>query len=40
MQKNDNFHNNNGNGSNGAASGDEVLHIGERVFRKTKLGLA
>jgi vacuolar-type H+-ATPase subunit H len=42
MQKNDNIHNNNnsGNGSNGAAPGDEILHIGERVFRKTKLGLA
>ena len=42
MQKNDNLHNNNnnGNGSNGATPGDEILHIGERVFRKTKLGLA
>jgi hypothetical protein len=40
MQKNDNFRNNNGNGSNDAAPGDEVLQIGERVFRKTKFGLA
>ena len=40
MQKNDNLHNNSGNGSNGDAPGDEVLHIGERTFRKTKLGLA
>jgi F0F1-type ATP synthase membrane subunit b/b' len=44
MQKNDNLHNNNhnnnGNGSNDGAPGDEVLHIGERTFRKTKIGLA
>ena len=40
MQKNDNLHNNNGNGSNSGSPADEVLHIGERVFRKTKLGLA
>ena len=40
MQKNENFHNNNGNGPNGTAPGDEVLHIGERIFRKTKFGLA
>ena len=40
MQRNDNLHNNNGNGSNGSGSGDEVLHIGDRVFRKIKLGLA
>ena len=40
MQKNDNLHNNNGNGSNGGTLSDEVLHIGERTFRKTKLGLA
>ena len=39
MQKNDNFHNNNSNGSNGSAPGDDVLQIGERVFRKTKIGL-
>ena len=40
MQKNENLHNNNGNGSNSGVPSDEVLHIGERVFRKTKLGLA
>ena len=40
MQRNDNFHNNNGNGSNGVAPGEEILHVGERVFRKVKLGLA
>ncbi len=40
MQKNDSNHINNGNGSNGAMNGDDVLHIGGRVFRKTKLGLA
>ena len=36
MQKN----NNNGNGANDTASGDEVLQIGDRVFRKNKFGLA
>jgi cell division septum initiation protein DivIVA len=41
MQKNDGNHNNaNNNGLNGANNGDESLHVGERVFRKTKLGLA
>ena len=40
MQRNDNLHNNNGNGSSGAGSGDEVLHVGERVFRKIRFGLA
>ena len=40
MQKNDNFRNKNGNGSNDAAPGDEVLQIGERIFRKIKFGLA
>ena len=41
MQKNDNLHNNNnGNGANSGTPADEVLHIGERVFRKAKLGLA
>jgi vacuolar-type H+-ATPase subunit H len=40
MQRNDNLHNNNGNGSNGAGPGDEVLHVGERVFRKIRFGLA
>jgi cell division septum initiation protein DivIVA len=43
MQKNDNNHNssnNNGSGTTIAVNGDEVLHIGDRSFRKTKLGLA
>jgi cell division septum initiation protein DivIVA len=40
MQKSDSNHNNNGNGSNGAMNDDDVLHVGGRVFRKTKLGLA
>ena len=40
MQRNDNLHNNNGNGSNGGTPGDEIMHVGERIFRKTKLGLA
>ena len=45
MQKNDNNHNssnnnNIGNGANVNVNGEEVLHIGDRSFRKTKLGLA
>jgi len=44
MQKNDNNHNsssnNNGNGTTLTVNGEEILHIGDRSFRKTKLGLA
>ena len=40
MQRNGSNHNNNGNGSNGSMNDDDVLYVGERVFRKTKLGLA
>jgi hypothetical protein len=41
MQKNDSYHNNpNGRDSNGDMNGEDILHIGSRSFRRTKLGLA
>jgi len=41
MQKNEGNSNthNHGNGANGATPGDDVFHLGGRVFRSTKLGL-
>ena len=41
MQKNDSYHNNpNGLDSSGDMNGEDILHIGNRSFRRTKLGLA